>query len=295
MGFERILFHTDFGETAFEALTSLLVLTAAGLKTVVLTHVIPREAVAFVPYGGYLKAEADRIRQDAGARFAQWQPALTARGIQSRVRIETGAVNAELLRVAEEEQVNLIVTGAKKRTSFEKVYVGGHILDILRRSAVPVMMGKYMASYETAGERLTRVNDRLFERPMLASDWSDPAQRGLDRLVALGPLIQKALVVHVIGNKLASGRHPEDLVALENKSRQRLTAACRRLTERGIAAEWHLGRGKSAGEIVRLSRAHRASMIVMGRTGKDWFQEYFLGGISHRVAEHSELPVMLVP
>jgi nucleotide-binding universal stress UspA family protein len=36
-------------------------------------------------------------------------------------------------------------------------------------------------------------------------------------------------------------------------------------------------------------------MIVMGRTGKDWFKEYWLGGVSHKVAELSELPVMLIP
>jgi nucleotide-binding universal stress UspA family protein len=36
-------------------------------------------------------------------------------------------------------------------------------------------------------------------------------------------------------------------------------------------------------------------MIVLGKTGKDWFQQYFMGGVSHRVAEDSELPVMVVP
>jgi nucleotide-binding universal stress UspA family protein len=36
-------------------------------------------------------------------------------------------------------------------------------------------------------------------------------------------------------------------------------------------------------------------MIALGRTGKDWLSEYFLGGVSHRVAENSELPVLLVP
>ena len=34
---------------------------------------------------------------------------------------------------------------------------------------------------------------------------------------------------------------------------------------------------------------------VMGRTGKDWLQEYWLGGVSHRVAEMSERPVLIVP
>jgi nucleotide-binding universal stress UspA family protein len=36
-------------------------------------------------------------------------------------------------------------------------------------------------------------------------------------------------------------------------------------------------------------------MIVMGRTGKDWLSQYWLGGVSHRIAETSELPVLLIP
>ncbi|MGB5617968.1 MAG: universal stress protein [Desulfobacterales bacterium] len=53
--------------------------------------------------------------------------------------------------------------------------------------------------------------------------------------------------------------------------------------------------GKTAAEILRLSREQKATMIVMGHTGKDWFQEYWLGGVSHRLAEIPELPVLLVP
>ncbi|MEN8780194.1 MAG: universal stress protein [Desulfobacterales bacterium] len=60
-------------------------------------------------------------------------------------------------------------------------------------------------------------------------------------------------------------------------------------------AESYLSIGKTAAEILRLSREQKATMIVMGRNGKDWFQEYWLGGVSHRVAEISELPVLLVP
>ncbi|MCK4620421.1 MAG: universal stress protein, partial [Desulfobacterales bacterium] len=47
--------------------------------------------------------------------------------------------------------------------------------------------------------------------------------------------------------------------------------------------------------IVRVAREHKASMIVMGTTGKDRFKEFWLGSVSHRVTESSELPVLLVP
>jgi nucleotide-binding universal stress UspA family protein len=67
------------------------------------------------------------------------------------------------------------------------------------------------------------------------------------------------------------------------------------LKRAGLRAEAYLAIGKTAVEIIRMSREYNATMIVMGRTGKDWFQEYWLGGVSHRVAENSELPVLLVP
>ncbi|MEE4607320.1 MAG: universal stress protein, partial [Desulfobacteraceae bacterium] len=83
--------------------------------------------------------------------------------------------------------------------------------------------------------------------------------------------------------------------ALKNESRKRLDQACARLTEAGIAAEALLSSGHAAAEIVHLAREHNASTIVMGRTGKDWFQEYWLGGVSHRVAETAERPVLVIP
>jgi nucleotide-binding universal stress UspA family protein len=74
-----------------------------------------------------------------------------------------------------------------------------------------------------------------------------------------------------------------------------LETCCRELADAGIAAEPCLAFGKSVPDIIRLSREHQASMIVLGKTGKDWFQQYFMGGVSHRIAEASELPVMVVP
>jgi hypothetical protein len=57
MKFETLLFHTRFRELAFNSLKTVLELKAAGLKKVVLAHVIPREDVEFVPYGGTLKED----------------------------------------------------------------------------------------------------------------------------------------------------------------------------------------------------------------------------------------------
>lgn len=295
MAFKTLLFHTRFRELAFNSLKSLLELKTAGLKKVVLAHVIPREDVAFVPYGGTLKEDEKRMREEARVKFDDWIQTIGDPQLEFSQRIEVGAANAKILEMAEAEKADLIVVGRKQRTALEKVYVGTHILDILRRSEVPVLMSKYMVQYEWQGESLMRTNDDIWKRPMLASDWSEPSRRALDVTLGLKGLEDKIIVSHVIGARRIKNLEPPAIKRLENESAKRLTAYCGLIDDAGIQSESHLGVGRTVEEIIKMSRDYGATMIIMGRTGKDWFREYWLGGVSHQIAELSELPVLLVP
>ena len=295
MQFEKILFHTQFGEFAFNALKSVLALRNAGLKEVVLTFVIPLEEIGYVPYGGYLKEKEVQIRNEVETRFQGWQQSIAEMGIKSKIRIPIGSINAEILAIAEEEKVDLIVAGRKKRTPFEHVYVAGHILDILRRSTVPVLMGKYMVEFESDGELHTRTNDQIFRSPLIATDWSEPSANALRALIALDGLPEKIIIAHVIDEKVSKGRDESAIKALKKESARRLQTYWQDVEGAGLTAESNLGMGKTVPEILRISREREATMIVLGRTGKDWFEQYWLGGVSHRITELSELPVMIVP
>jgi nucleotide-binding universal stress UspA family protein len=113
--------------------------------------------------------------------------------------------------------------------------------------------------------------------------------------MALKGLAERVVVVHVIGVKIAKGLNSDQLDVLRQEGKARLAGYRRQLEQAGIHAETILAEGRTAAQIIRLARQTQASMIALGRTGKDWLSEYFLGGVSHRVAENSELPVLLVP
>ena len=196
MAIKTVLFHTQFREMAFNALKSIIELKAAGLRKVILAHVIPREEVGFVPYGGTLKDDLKRMREEARIKFEDWVQTIDDPQLEFSQRIEVGATIAEIFDMVEEEKADLIVVGRKKRTVIEKVYVGTHILDILRRSKVPVLMSKYMVQYESQGESLTRTNEAIWKRPLLASDWSDPSRRALEATMGLKGLVEKIIVTH---------------------------------------------------------------------------------------------------
>ena len=295
MKFEKILFPTKFRELDFNALESLLELRQAGLKEIVLTFVIPREDVAFVPFGGYLKDEEERLREEARIRFEDWQASVSKKGIKTKIRIEVGSPIPEIMSIAEEEKVDLIVAGRGKRTDIEEVYLGSHTLGLIRRATIPILVSKYMVRFEREGELVTQVNGRIFAKPFLATDWSKPSEKAMEVLMALKGSVEKAMVAHIIEVKIAKGHDKSGLERLEKESEKRLKEYCDTLKKNGIKAESHLSSGKSAHEIVRVAREHKASMIIMGTTGKDRFKEFWLGSVSHRVAEESELPVLLVP
>ncbi len=292
---ERILFPTQFRELSFNTLESLLVLKEAGLKEIVLSYIIPRDDVAYVPFGGYLKDEEGRLREEARIRFGDWQQALSAAGIESRTVIEVGDPVPKILAVAEREKVDLIVAGKKRRTEVEDIFIGSHTMEILRRSRIPVLLHKYMVQFEWDGEMVTRTNDRIFERPLFATDWSLPSERALKLLLSLKDIVKEALVAHVIGGKISKGLGLPELQRLERESKERLEQYCEVLRTAGIKAELHLSAGNDVREILSISREFGAGMIIMGTTGKDRLHELFLGSVSHRVAETSELPTLLVP
>jgi nucleotide-binding universal stress UspA family protein len=158
-----------------------------------------------------------------------------------------------------------------------------------------VLWTKHVVEFEAEGQTRTRVNDHFWERPMLATDWSQPSAKARAAVASLKGAARSVIVAHVIDEKLTRGRDAPAVQKLEAETRHRLESYCRELEEAGIAAEPTMAFGKSVSDVIRLSREHQASMIVLGKTGKDWFQQYFLGGVSHRIAEASELPVMVVP
>ncbi len=295
MKIEKVLFSTKFRVVAFKALESLFVLKDAGLKEIILYHVISRDEVGFVPFGGYLKEEEERLHEEARIRFEDWQTSLAALGIDSKIVIEVGDPVPNILHAAERENVDLIVIGKKKKVGPELSFMGSRTLQIITRSKIPTLVSKYMVEFEWQGERVTRVNKEVFKRPLLAMDWSEPAERAMNLLMSLSGIIERADICNIIGVRIAKDLDKDALHIREQEHRERLEKDRETLRASGIEAELHLGAGKSYEEIIRISRAVDASMIIVGTTGKDRLHEIFLGSNSHKVAEFSELPTLLVP
>ena len=76
---------------------------------------------------------------------------------------------------------------------------------------------------------MTRVNDHIFDRPLLATDWSKPSENALELLKSFKGLARKVVAIHNIGAKISKGLDLTALKNIEDESNKRLDDYCRRL------------------------------------------------------------------
>jgi nucleotide-binding universal stress UspA family protein len=281
MEIRKMLFVTDFEGLWFDALRSLMALRGVGLDHVVLLHVIERKI------GYYTKEEKERLRAMAEVRFVDWAQSLYEEGMECGSYIVVGDTVRKMIETVEEEEVDLVVINRQKRTKMEKFYIDSKTLEFLRKTPRTVLVHKYQSE---SG----RVNEGLFERPLLAMDWSPPATRALDFLVGLKGIIKKLQVVQVVTDKDIEGLGKRGLLKMEREHRRKLYELCSSLKDEGIEADAHLYIGDVA-QIHNAAREYEATLLATGTTRKSSWQARWLRSISQELAEQSELPTLLVP
>ena len=176
----------------------------AGLKEIILCHVISREDVGFVPFGGYLKEEEEKIREEVRIRFEDWQKTISENGVDSKIVITVGDPIPRILHTAEDEKADMIVVGQKKREAME-ILTGTSAIKIISRSKIPTLISKYRVHYKINDEEYEKVNDRIFEAPMLVTNWTEQCEHALNTLISLKGSIGKAIVFHNIDVHISSG------------------------------------------------------------------------------------------
>ncbi|MDL1969389.1 MAG: universal stress protein [Candidatus Desulfofervidaceae bacterium] len=282
-----ILCAADLAESPYNLMKTLLDCMEVGFQKVVFLHVIEREKVAFVPYGGYLKDEENRLREIAFTYFDNLIKKLSKKGVMAEARIEIGIPVAQILRTVEraEEKIGLIVAGRRKKAKtialLEGIYGKSTIANLIRRSPVPVLLVN--KEEEIFKSKIAEV----FEHVVLATDWSPPANRACNYLLNFKNLIKQLDIIHVISENITTS-------TLQN-FKKKLEETYMFLKNQGIETETYFYTGKAAEQIIQAAERHKATTIAIGTTRKKGIKELLLGSPSYWVAEFAEVPTLVVP
>lgn len=142
--FRKILYPTDFSDTANKAILFLKQFKDTGTEEVIILHIIDtyrlRMPSIYMPTN--LISFIDKMVIEATEKAQKVADVLTDAGLGTRIRIEQGLPFREILRVEDEEDVSIIVIGSHGRSNIEEMFLGSVSENVMRKSKSPVLIVK---------------------------------------------------------------------------------------------------------------------------------------------------------
>jgi len=284
---KRILCPVDMSEFSEQAVRYAAALGGWWDADLTVLFVHPSDAEA--PVGG-----PARDLQSVGDSLEVFASSVLGSRHRARLVESKGLPVPEILRVAADEMMDLIVMGTHGRTGFRRLLLGSVTETVLRRSQCPVLAVPRLA--------LARQTDRVrLDTIVCAIDFSTASKRALDYALSLtAASTGRLVVVHVLewseemetpSSRIGIGTIPtaeQDAVSQFNELvTNELRVQC--------DPELVVVHGIPGDELLRLAQVRRAALVVLGIQGRSAIGRTVFGSTAQRVVREAECPVLAVP
>lgn len=151
---ERILCPTDFSDGSLQALSAATdIATKLGAELFVI-HVLP--ILSALPTDPNFVLEVhqrqDLLYEDLEKRLYAMTRESKEKGMQGRVFVEHGDAAGEIVRVAEEQRIDLIVIATFGKTGWRRLAFGSVTEKVVRLAPCPVLVVRGIEGRIQAGE-----------------------------------------------------------------------------------------------------------------------------------------------
>jgi nucleotide-binding universal stress UspA family protein len=138
---KRILVPTDFSESAHHALRYAISLAQEFHAEIGLLHVVEDMAVGYasdlfpVPMAEVFQEVSAYARKELAALAAE----VRSRGVEAREHVAQGKPSAEIVRIAREDAVDMIIMGTHGRGVLDHALFGSTTERVVRKAPCPVL------------------------------------------------------------------------------------------------------------------------------------------------------------
>jgi nucleotide-binding universal stress UspA family protein len=252
MEIKKLVYATNLREPTYGLFESLLAIKKTGLERIILL--------------------SEKAPEELRRR-------LSDEGVNLRTVEGSTPLPPRILETADREHASLIV--AQLNREKRRLFRGGMVRDLIRNTRYPLLLIQENDTGKGSSMR------GLFDSVILATNWSDSANKAFLYVIGLKEIVGVLDIVYVMNVKPTV----KDIRQLK----ERIEELRRICLEEQIDAESHIYAGKTSAEIVLASKDYDATLIVMGYNSKGPLQEVFSGSACFRVAEESSVPVLIIP
>lgn len=305
---EKILIATDFSKHAEKVIDCAAEIP--GVKEVILLHVLIKDPLARTWSPG-------DEQKSAAKKLENSEKTLEEMGLKVKPRVELAEEieeHAVIERVAKEEDVALVVMGARGRGLWPGLLLGSVSTDYLRHGSKDLLIMRYKTIGIADKTEMDKFCAHIFEKVLCPTDFSEAGNAAIE-MMASEKLAKNLLLLNVV----AKGDSPAQMEAALKSSQEKLNQMHEKLTSAGISAKTSslstmaegartYGSGgmvsvkattlASVGGIVEkilsVAEGEDVSLIAMGSHGKGWLDQATIGSVVSDVARMGSRPVLIV-
>lgn len=283
--FEKVLVPTDFSKYAQKIVECIGELP--GVKEIVLLHVV--DATHPSKVGWTRGPEVEDAKIDLG----DVKERLEKLGFKVTTRLEViteADVSRTIQRVADEENVSLIVMGARGKGRISGVLLGSASTGVVRFSDKDTLIMRYKMLEGLEGTTYEKFCPMIFSKVLCTTDFSEASMSSLSTIKDLKDAIGELILEYVVSN----GETQDEIEGYVAEAREHLEAIKEELASSGLKVRTHVDVGSPREQIKSLAIREDVSLIVMSSHGKGWLKQLMVGSTTFDVVRTAERPVLIV-
>jgi len=286
--FKKILVATDLSAASDSVIGCLKELQTVGAKDVLLLHCL---GIRHIEVMKHLLAPL------VESKLKEQKAVLERQGFKTTVEITAGLPQFDINRIASEKKYSLIVAGTIGQTMTDEIHLGGVASKLIHYATTPVLLVRIKTTYTRDTDRSKVTCQKMFRHVLFPTDFSDNAKfafKYVRDMVKNGA--SRVTLLHVQDKVKIEAHLKHKIEEFNHIDRERLERLKTELNKKGPArVEIQLKYGSPISEILAESIKGQATLIVMGSQGRGYIREIFLGSVSHAVARHAPVSVLLIP
>ncbi|QLH74203.1 MAG: universal stress protein [Methanomassiliicoccales archaeon] len=272
MLFDKVLIPVDLSDASVGQVDCIVGMRHYGLKEAVLYYAID---------------VGDAPTQDERSKLEALAEKFSSADIPVKVVTEVGKPSTMILKAAKKEKATMIAMASSGKSKKRELVVGSVSLEVVRRSKVPVLIGKFEGGLSHKVEKCPF----LLESVLISMDLGPSTKilmQTFKEIDAAG--CKKAVLFHVVQSAKYS---VEDDVKFQQVKEDLLKW---KEGHKGTSElDTHLHYGTPAYNILEAAREFDSTLIIMGNVGKGLLHSMTLGSVSDEVLRKSPVHVLIVP
>ena len=282
--FSRIIVASDLSQSAYDMVKCLKALKKYGSEKCLLVQCL-----------NPLEKNMVFVRSVMEKNLEEQKKALMKFGYAVETRVVTGYVKNEINRIAANEDYLVIVVEAVEHSMIGESLLGNPANELIHYASKPLLLLR--VSEGPVDEKNSIRECDLSSHILFPTDFSDNAAIAFEYMKNMvGNGVSKVTLAHVQDQTRISPYLLDRLVEFNRKDAKRLQEMQAKLSEiADVEVDIQLLYGSPTSEILRLISEKKIPLVVMGRQGRGFIKDIFLGSVSHNISRYSEASVLLIP